>query len=675
MTASGDDATWVDTYADPQTEVVPAPIAAERYVQARRLDVSGEVFEALDVRMNRQVVVKRLGAVDGASEAFLREALAIARVSHPNVVRVYDADVADGRASVVMERARGVTLQRWAGQRPRSWREVCAVHLDVARGLAAVHDEGLVHRDVTPSNIAIGPSGSVKLLDFGLTRVRDDTELPTLRNPLEFPGGDTQDSVRSTVALTETAAFTAPEQQAGDPVGPEADVFSLCASILGTLEGADPFDATDPDTGLRAKLAGPPAMPPSLPGALRALLRRGLEPDPRRRLSSAREVAVALERLLAARPRRRRVVVGGAIIAAICAVGWTLGAADRDGACVGLEGPVGWGPLERQALTQRFAQSEHDYAPELLPRVLDALDAYGRAWREAAVEACETTAIRAEASGRVLELRRGCLQDASDDLSRRVGLLANSEADLGHALPIATGVAAVTRCSDLGELERREASRGSAAQARALLGAAAWLDAGRPTHALAHVQPVLEETLPDSVRARALLLRGRAALESDAPADAIVDLEAAFALALPRDEDRVALDSALALLRARCALGDVAAGEAVATIARGLALGLDDDAALVQGLVGRACLANAKHDVEGALALLDDARARQVETSGPGSLTQARILEIQAAYLLDSGRRARAAEPLRQAEEILEDRLGPHHPDTERVRASLDTAR
>src|SRR5437763_1115036 len=185
-----------------QTETVPlgevprpgSPGAAEgldrgatvgRYVVLDRIGAGGMgvVYAAYDPELDRRVAIKLLRPDRFSSEAgrlrLLREAQALARLTHPNVVAVYDAGTFGDRVFVAMELVEGETLRQWLGEGPRSWREVLDRFLPAGRGLAAAHAAGLVHRDFKPENVLLGRDGRVRVMDFGLARVEEHAQEST----------------------------------------------------------------------------------------------------------------------------------------------------------------------------------------------------------------------------------------------------------------------------------------------------------------------------------------------------------------------------------------------------------------------------------------------------------------------------------------------------------------
>ena len=250
----------------------------------------GQVFVAHDVLLDRAVAVKFIGAswqsAPELRERFLLEARALARLSHPNVVAVHRIGSVDGQLYIVSELVRGQPLSELP--RPVPWREVCALLLGLARGLAAAHRAGVLHRDVKPSNAMRGDDGEVKLLDFGIAKVfgkREGAGEPLSRSseraaqvPIDLTGSG---------AIIGTLPYMAPEVLAGEAASRRSDLYSLgvlayelCADRLPRREGAAPLPSLALIAGVDARFA--------------ALIDRCLRVDPAERLGSADELLGAL---------------------------------------------------------------------------------------------------------------------------------------------------------------------------------------------------------------------------------------------------------------------------------------------------------------------------------------------------------------------------------------------
>ena len=232
-----------------------------------------EVWRATDTRSGAVVAVKRLHpgvARDETARArFRREVDASRAITHPAAVGVLDADPDADVPWLAMEHVEGGSLADALKDGPLEPRAVLSIASDAASALAALHAAGIVHRDVTPSNILLTDRGS-RLADFGIARTWDGSAL---------------DDVTITGDLVGTMRFVAPEVLAGEPVTPAADVWALGAVIHEALTGTRPFDASSPGALLASQRTPPPA-PSGLPDDVQATLGGMLDPDPARRPSA-----------------------------------------------------------------------------------------------------------------------------------------------------------------------------------------------------------------------------------------------------------------------------------------------------------------------------------------------------------------------------------------------------
>jgi hypothetical protein len=269
----------------------------------------GVVYTAWDPKLGRPIALKllrgRLDDRDEARERLLREARAMARVVHPNVVAVHDAGAWRSHVFVAMELVRGRTLGAFCAERPRSWREVVDVFLAAGQGLAAAHAAGIVHRDFKPENVLVGDDGRARVTDFGLARVADELA-PDEPGPV---GGD--EPAQSSPVLTRkgtivgTPAYMAPEQMRGESADARADVFAFCVSLFESLLGERPFAGADLPSLRAAVEAGRVRSLPlgRAPPGLRKLLRRGLQARPEDRYATMAALLADLQRIRSA-PRR-----------------------------------------------------------------------------------------------------------------------------------------------------------------------------------------------------------------------------------------------------------------------------------------------------------------------------------------------------------------------------------
>jgi len=213
-------------FAELDHELASGAVIDERYEVRTELGRGGmgTVYLAHDRTLGRDVALKlhRAGhSVAGSgADRLQREAVAMAKLAHPNVVNVFEVAIVDDRMYVAMEYVRGTTLRGWLGTSKRSWREVVAMLAATGRGLAAAHAAGLVHRDFKPENVLVGDDGRPRVGDFGLARA---DHAAVVVDPETLDTADTM-----TAGLAGTPAYMAPEQLMGDPVDARSDQFAFC---------------------------------------------------------------------------------------------------------------------------------------------------------------------------------------------------------------------------------------------------------------------------------------------------------------------------------------------------------------------------------------------------------------------------------------------------------------
>jgi eukaryotic-like serine/threonine-protein kinase len=253
----------------------------------------GVVFLARDTRLCRPVAIKVLPAdrLDERCKRRLREeALVLSSLSHPNIASVFDFGSRGEIDYLVMEYVPGVALDMLLRRGPLEWNEVARLGAQLARGLAAAHAAGVVHRDIKPGNLRVTPDGLLKILDFGIAT---------------FARGG-PDAVTTTAVdnsnLTGTIQYMAPERLRGDCLDPRADIFSAGAVLYEMACGRAPYNDTHPVRLIEAILNGDVPLPsqvhPHVHPALERIIIRALEPQPARRFTRAADLAEALESLI-----------------------------------------------------------------------------------------------------------------------------------------------------------------------------------------------------------------------------------------------------------------------------------------------------------------------------------------------------------------------------------------
>lgn len=274
----------------------------------------GVVHAAYDPELERRVAVKVLHGKDVDARArLLREARAMAKLSHANVITVFDVGTAGGEDFVAMELIEGGTLGDWIQDTKPRPREVIAAFVAAGRGLAAAHAEGLVHRDFKPSNVLRSRSGRIVVTDFGLARAEGADRRPS-RPALDQRQQSTAPALTKTGSLLGTPAYMAPEQWRFEAVTPATDQFAFCVALWEALSGKRPFGGDTLDDLRDDVLGGPVDLDDGgLARTLRPVLRRGLALDPEERWPSMTVLLDAIER---ASSRRSVAVMAGIGLAA-----------------------------------------------------------------------------------------------------------------------------------------------------------------------------------------------------------------------------------------------------------------------------------------------------------------------------------------------------------------------
>ncbi len=404
----------------------------------------GLVYLAFDAHLDRQIALKVLHtSTEHAQRRILREARAMARVSHPHVVQVHEVGEYDGGSYVAMELVAGATLDQWAEGRP--WVERLEACCQAGEGLAAAHAAGLVHRDFKPANVLCGRDGQVKVTDFGLAateRIRREELMPT---SVIGPRAATLDV---TGAAGGTPAYMAPEQQRGDEADARADQFSFCVATWQVLFGERPT-LPHPTPSTASDHGGHGTRPRATAG-----LRRGLSADPDDRWPSMADLLAELRY----EPRRRRrdwaIGLASALGVGLLGAGASVWSSDsppcRNAGVAAMDEQ--WSDRQRQQVRDALLAggSQYDRTAALVQR---RLDDFTQAWTDMSRSACEAALVERTQSTELLDLRTACLGRAAESVEATIEVLRSADADTRSNAHILVGnLPRLERCADVSEL-------------------------------------------------------------------------------------------------------------------------------------------------------------------------------------------------------------------------------
>ena len=508
----------------PAAEMLAPGARLGRYVLVGQLGQGGmgTVYTAHDPDLDRNVAIKVLHATVAAHDAtsgpqrLLREAQAMARLSHPNVVAVHDVGVVGSRLFIAMELIDGSDLRRWLAEQRRPWQAIVEVFVAAGAGLAAAHDAGIIHRDFKPDNVLIARNGRVLVGDFGLAAASSAVpprEDRTLKSWLGEAG-----SLTVPGALMGTPAYMAPEQMDNGEITPAVDIFAFCVALHEAIHGQRPFRGDTVANLFLAIHSEEPTMSAArVPRALTRALRRGLAAEPGKRQPSMHALLAELRPLVAS---RRRLWLGAAALVAVTAgVSAALWSASADATlCRGGEAAVAerWSPARREALERAFAGSEVVHAANTWKLVVARIDEVTAAWSAARVDACEDTHVRGEQSTEALDRRMVCLDRQLGDLDRLLNFLAEPDPKvIDNAIALVRELPAPTKCDAAAALTAAEATLATPELARldeTITHARLLYRVGKYAQAIEALQPAiarLEELAAPALLVRALTARAQ----------------------------------------------------------------------------------------------------------------------------------------------------------------------
>jgi tetratricopeptide (TPR) repeat protein len=482
----------------------------------------GVVVAAHDPELDREVAIKIIAGDE--AERPIREAQAMAKLSHPNVVQVYEVIRLGDRTAIVMELVEGEELGAWQQDRP--WREIIDAYAQACRGLAAAHREGIVHRDFKPSNALVDRDGVVRVSDFGLAHASADA-------PLDSAG---------------TPAYMAPEQHRKGTIDARTDQWSVACALYEALYGKRPFE--DQDDLAAAVIRGelPPDGDSPVPRRVRAAIRRALSPKPDDRF----ETIEAFSTAITWKPRTTTFVLAAAALV-IAGLVITLALTRRSEAavCEGLDAPISavWTSQMRAELRAKLLDTKLGIPPATVDKTLRGLDAYAAAWTTTRTNACLDTQ-QGVRSTEILDTRMRCLDHRLSELGGLLeGLATGNEATLRRANDAVAQLRSVSACSDATESNRptdpvlqQQIEVGETAVARAIaMMSLAQYDRALPLASQAVT--IGDTTNATSLMARGLVVRGECEDRLGRPIEASATYQRAASVAAKAREHVVLADA------------------------------------------------------------------------------------------------------------------------------------
>ncbi|HEY5945290.1 MAG TPA: serine/threonine-protein kinase, partial [Kofleriaceae bacterium] len=414
----------------------------------------GLVVAAFDPTLDRKVAIKLVqldpsGTTSGR-QRLLREAQAMAKLQHPNVVTVFEVGTFDDRVFLAMEYVAGSTLGDWLAQ-PRSRREIVAKFVAAGHGLAAAHRAGIVHRDFKLANVLVGKDGRVRVADFGLATATNDVPPPVEISRESDPGPL---GMTKTGAVLGTPAYMSPEQHRGQTADARADQFSFCVALYEALYKQLPFEGATFLVYQDNVLAGRVREAPKgsdVPVRIYRVLRRGLSLAPADRYPDMDALLDELARDPAA--MYRRVALIGGAIAAVGTLAFVVArSTGDDDPCAAAQQPLAdiWSAAQRQSVEASFRASGSPGASAAFEHVAKVLDDRVRALRVARREACVATAVRHEQSADLLDRRMQCIDQRAAATRALIGVMTeHHEAEtLAKSVDAAASLEPLEPCAD-----------------------------------------------------------------------------------------------------------------------------------------------------------------------------------------------------------------------------------
>jgi hypothetical protein len=662
----------------------------------------GLVLSAYDPELDRKVAIKliRPEADDHEARArLLREAHAMARVSHPSILPIFDVGVHEGRVFLAMEHVQGGSLREWLEAERRPWQDVRDAFVAAGGGLAEAHAAGLVHRDFKPDNVLMDDNGRVFVADFGLARrLQDEVTEVEESQPSAVFGGALATPLTVAGSLLGTPLYMSPEQLRGKPADAKSDQFSYCVAMWEALAGRRPFpgdNLVDIAANIKAQRIVRPsssregedefvptgAKEPSgrVPAWIWPLLERGLASDPNARWPALGDLLVALSGQQVRRRRRRIAFGAGALGLAGIAGGLVVQDRRELARCEELGEEVTanvWSAAAQREAQAAFAATETAFATESWRRVGSRLDRFAGDWHKSRAELCVGQLRHSGVPGHLTTRSERCLDGALQQLAGLVEVLSSADSQVIAAAEVAAlGLPTPSWCLEPEYLETLPSRESDQPQERELWSAIARAkglqQGGRYESAREQVDDVFaklgERGRRDSSLGAATLLQvGQLEAATGKLTDAVDVLRDAYLTAGRHSEDRIAAAAAtavtvhLAELRTDLDLADFWAEQADMWTSR---LATHGDELMFRLLDAKGQLALARGDYDSAkdhdearLAIADRAQPVRNDWRADALVSLVNVLSLQ-------GESTAAAGVADEAVSAVELAFGVGHPD------------
>ncbi len=653
----------------------PDHIAHFRIVSVLGSGAMGVVYRAVDDDLGRRVAIKRVSPNSrskGRQLRLLREAQTMARLSHPNVVQVYEVGIVGEDLFIAMELVDGPDLATLLAEEQRSWQAILRIFIQAGRGICAAHAVGLVHRDFKPANVLVGDDGRARVADFGLACLSEESDtMSGLPSPLAS-------TLTATGAVVGTPAYMAPELLRGGAADSQSDLYSFCAALYGALYGQRPFVGDTPQDLLLDMQTRDLREPPrsrSVPAWVLQILIRGLC-EREQRWPDMNALLEALD--LDARQRRHRRRLGAVSIGLAAAAGlslslWTRPAAKLCGDDDTLTSV--WTPSTRDQLRQALTKPGQATASVTAATVLRRLDAYQEQWQGERRNACEATRVRQEQSEALMDARIRCLDGRAQEFSALLRVLLSGDDEvLRRAVPAIGELPEIGRCADVDYVSAEHPPPESAADAVAIEAARGQLAralalerAGRFADALEVLDSGLSDRA-DSIHyrpfiAEVALARGTVLDDLGEAEAAATALEAAYYGADACGAFSLAESAALRLVHVvGYRQAHAAEAERWARLAEAKIEYTGDEPGRVRLALNRGETHEAADNFEAALASYSRALTLHQRSAAPDPLKTAEILDNLGLAELKLTRYDSAREHLQAALSIWTAEVGEHHP-------------